>query len=104
MAAHPTKLTFYGHSAFRIDTPSGHVLLIDPWIRNPSNPNAEQDLAELKKVDLIFVTHGHFDHVGDAVEIAKRTRAKLVATFDLATAMVNLLIHDISEKRSVSPV
>ncbi len=86
-----TKLTWYGHAAFRIDTPSGKVVLIDPWITNPSNPNGKTDVAALKQVDLILITHGHFDHVGDAVDIAKRTKAKLVATFDLAHAIVTEL-------------
>lgn len=37
-----TKLTWYGHSAFRIDTPSGKSILIDPWITNPSNPSGDR--------------------------------------------------------------
>jgi L-ascorbate metabolism protein UlaG (beta-lactamase superfamily) len=85
------KLTWYGHAAFRIDTPSGKVVLIDPWITNPANPNGKADLAALKQADLILVSHGHFDHVGDAVDIAKRTKAKLVSTFDLGRALVNEL-------------
>jgi L-ascorbate metabolism protein UlaG (beta-lactamase superfamily) len=86
-----TTLTWYGHAAFKIVTPSGHVLLLDPWITNPSNPNGKQDLEDIKKADYILVTHGHFDHVGDAVEIAKRTGAHLVANFDLGHAMVDYL-------------
>lgn len=83
----PTELTWYGHAAFRIKTPGGKVLLIDPWIGNPSNKRAKEDLAALKQVDLILITHGHFDHVGDAVEIARKTGARLVATFDLGNAL-----------------
>ncbi|HVK75128.1 MAG TPA: metal-dependent hydrolase [Kofleriaceae bacterium] len=83
-----TKLTWYGHAAFRIDTPSGKVLLVDPWITNPANPNGKDDLARLNQADLILVTHGHSDHVGDAVAIGKKTKAKLVTTFDLGRAMV----------------
>lgn len=83
-----TQLTWYGHSAFRIETPQGKVLLIDPWIANPANKSGKEELAKLTKADLILITHGHFDHVGDAVEIAKRTGAKLVATFDLGTSLV----------------
>jgi len=89
----PTKsqLTWFGHAAFRLVTPSGKVILIDPWITNPLNPNGKQDLADLKKVDLILVSHGHADHVGDAVEIAKRTKAKLVTSFDQAQAYIRYL-------------
>lgn len=86
-AAETAKVTWYGHAAFKVVTPGGKVLLVDPWISNPANPNAKKDLEGLQKVDLIFLTHGHTDHIGDSVEIAKKTGAKLVATFDLQKAM-----------------
>ncbi len=86
-----TQLTWYGQSAFKIVTPSGKVLLVDPWLSNPVFENAKDEIAGLKHVDLILITHGHSDHVGDAVDIGKKTGAKLVATFDLADAMVKHL-------------
>ena len=86
-----TKLTWYGQSAYKIVTPGGKTLLIDPWIRNPKNPNAEKDLGDLEKVDVIFLTHGHSDHVGDSVEIAKKTGAKLACGLDLAVAVKMVL-------------
>jgi L-ascorbate metabolism protein UlaG (beta-lactamase superfamily) len=86
-----TQLTWYGQSAFKVVTPGGKVLLIDPWLTNPVFERGKEEIAALKDVDLILVTHGHSDHVGDAVEIGKRTRAKLVATFDLSAAIVSAL-------------
>src|SRR5436190_358210 len=86
-----SQLTWYGQSAFKIVTPSGNVLLIDPWLTNPVYKRGKEEIAALKRVELILITHGHSDHVGDAVEIAKRTRAKLVATYDLGDAMVKSL-------------
>jgi L-ascorbate metabolism protein UlaG (beta-lactamase superfamily) len=86
-----THVTWYGHAAFKILTPSGKVLLVDPWITNPLNPTGKEDLAAMDKVDLLLITHGHFDHVGDAVEIAKNTKARLVTSFDQAQAYVRYL-------------
>ncbi|MBE9010471.1 MBL fold metallo-hydrolase, partial [Pseudanabaenaceae cyanobacterium LEGE 13415] len=85
-----TQLQWYGQSAFKLTTPSGKVLLIDPWLANPVNPNGKTDLANLNRADLILVTHGHFDHVGDAIAIAKKTNAPLVSTFDLGRALVSV--------------
>jgi len=87
-AAEKAQITWYGHAAFKVVTPSGKVLLVDPWITNPANPNGKKDLEILNKVDLIFLTHGHGDHIGDSVDIAKKSGARLVAIFDLQKAMV----------------
>lgn len=89
-----TKLTWHGHAAFEVVTPGGAVLLIDPWLKNPVNPNAQENkdpLAAFEKVDYILITHGHFDHVGDAVALAKKTGARLVSNFELGNNMAKLL-------------
>ena len=78
-----TQVTWYGQSAFKIVTPQGHVLFVDPWLENPMNKHGKEDLAAIDRADLILVSHGHFDHVGAAAAIARKTRARLVATFDL---------------------
>jgi len=86
-----TQLSWYGHAAFKIKTATGKILLIDPWIENPAFTSGKDELARLDHVDLIFLTHGHSDHVGNTVEIGKRTRATLVSNFDLNAAMVSVL-------------
>ncbi len=64
------KLTWLGHATFRIETPAGKIILVDPWVMgNPMCPPAEKDV---KKVDIMLCTHGHGDHIGDAVEIAQK--------------------------------
>ena len=87
-SASPTEITFFGHSAFRVTTPSGKVLLIDPWITNPTNKNGDKDLASLEKVHWILLTHGHGDHIGNSVKIARSTGARLVTTPELMKALV----------------
>jgi L-ascorbate metabolism protein UlaG (beta-lactamase superfamily) len=86
-----TQLTWYGQSAYKIVTPAGKVLLVDPWLNNPLFKNAKEEINNLNQVDLILLTHGHGDHVGDSVEIGKKTGAKLVANVDLSAAVVSVL-------------
>jgi L-ascorbate metabolism protein UlaG (beta-lactamase superfamily) len=75
------KLTWLGHATFRIETPSGKTVLVDPWVMgNPMCPQAEKDV---KKLDIMLCTHGHFDHIGDAVEIAKRHNPAVVGIPEL---------------------
>ena len=85
-----TKLHWYGHAAWRIETPSGGVILIDPWLTAPTNPD-KNSIAELGRVDYILVTHGHTDHIHDLVEIGKKTGAKLLAPYGLMFNLVSVL-------------
>jgi L-ascorbate metabolism protein UlaG (beta-lactamase superfamily) len=93
-SAAPTKVTWHGHAAFEIVTPKGAVLMIDPWLGNPLNPAAQggkDAVAAVARLNYILLTHGHFDHVGDAVALAKRTGAKLIANFELGSQLVSRL-------------
>jgi L-ascorbate metabolism protein UlaG (beta-lactamase superfamily) len=85
-----TTIHFYGHVAFRIETPSGGVFLFDPWLGSPTNPEKDS-VAKLGKVDYILLTHGHRDHLGESVAIAKKTGAVLVAPYGLAFNMKSVL-------------
>lgn len=74
-----TQITYLGHGAFQIDT-AGKTLLIDPFFTG--NPSATVS-ADKVAADFIVVTHGHGDHVGDTVAIAKRTGALVIANFEI---------------------
>ncbi|MBM7578935.1 metal-dependent hydrolase [Jeotgalibacillus terrae] len=77
------KIFYHGHSVVKIET-NGKTILIDPFI----NGNEQTDLkADDQNPDVILLTHGHNDHVGDTVEIAKRSGALVVAPFELANYM-----------------
>ncbi len=81
MNLHGIKLTWLGHATFRIETPEGATVLIDPWVMG--NPACPQNEKTVKKVDVMLCTHGHFDHIGDAVEIAKKHNPTVVGIFEL---------------------
>jgi len=75
------KLTWYGHSSFLVRSPQGSVVLIDPFLTG--NPVYEEKRAEIKEADVIALTHGHADHVGDTLEIYQRLRPKVVGMYEL---------------------
>jgi len=78
------KVTWFGHSAFKVEV-EGKVILFDPWLKNPKNPNPN---VSIDKCDLICVTHGHSDHgTEESVEISKKTKAPVVAIFELANEL-----------------
>ena len=75
----PLTFTWFGHSVWSIATPQ-HTLLVDPFFDdNPAAPCKADSVA----ADFIFLTHGHFDHVSDAAQIAKRTGATVVAIYEI---------------------
>jgi L-ascorbate metabolism protein UlaG (beta-lactamase superfamily) len=75
------KLTWLGHAAFRIDTPDGKVVVIDPWIL--TNPMCPEKNKKFDRIDTMLVTHGHFDHIADAVELGKKFKPQVVGIFEL---------------------
>jgi L-ascorbate metabolism protein UlaG (beta-lactamase superfamily) len=87
-------ITFWGQSAFKLES-GGKTVLIDPWItENPLSPVTVDDIT---KADLILITHDHFDHIGDTaagghaadtIAIAKKTGAQVVAVFETAARLL----------------
>lgn len=76
------QITFLGHAAFKLLSPQGLVILIDPFLKN--NPKTPATMKEIEKADLILVTHGHGDHLGDAISTAQKTNAPVMAIAELA--------------------
>ena len=77
-----TTLTWLGHATFRLDTASGKRIYVDPFLNG--NPKCPEGETTPDRVDLIALTHGHGDHVGDTVELAKKHGATVVAPVELA--------------------
>ncbi|HXI09191.1 MAG TPA: metal-dependent hydrolase [Thermodesulfobacteriota bacterium] len=73
------KITYQGHSCFTL-TSGSHSIIIDPFLSG--NPTAVVKPDDIK-VEAVLVTHGHADHLGDAVEISKRNKAQIIAPFEL---------------------
>jgi L-ascorbate metabolism protein UlaG (beta-lactamase superfamily) len=74
------NITWYGHSAFLLESAEGKQVLIDPWLENPSAP---KDAKDISNIDLILVTHGHSDHLGNTIDLAKRTNALVISIFEI---------------------
>lgn len=79
------SVTFYGHAAFKL-AGAGVAVLIDPWL---SNPLLATPVDKVGEIDLILVTHGHGDHVGDTVAVAQKTGATVVAIHELSVILAN---------------
>ena len=74
-------ITWLGHATFLLRTPGGKRVLLDPWLTG--NPSCPESLKKPGKVDLILVSHGHFDHMDDLVNVARDSGAPVVGIFEL---------------------
>src|SRR5476649_2585421 len=106
-----TELLWLGQASFRIKSPGGKVIVIDPWLTNgPKAPAAYKDLNALGKVDLLLVTHAHVDHLGDAPAIAKLNNTVLYGPADMVTPLITLGIlpanlgHRFNKSGHVTPL
>jgi L-ascorbate metabolism protein UlaG (beta-lactamase superfamily) len=75
------SFTWIGHGTWKARSAKGKEILIDPWVMN--NPAAPETLKTVDKCDLMLITHGHFDHIHDALEIARRTKPTIVTNHEI---------------------
>ncbi len=80
LETHGNKLTWLGHATFKITTPSGKVIVVDPWV--DGNPVCPKAAKKLSRVDTVLITHGHGDHIGDAVKIAKKFKPQVISIYE----------------------
>ena len=86
-----TEVLWLGQAATRITTPGGKVIMIDPWLTtNPKTPAAFKAIESIGKVDLILVTHAHFDHFADAPALAKMHKAPMYGPAGMNQSVVAL--------------
>jgi len=75
------SFTWVGHGTWKVRSANWKEIIIDPWVMN--NPVAPEKVKKVEKCDLMLITHGHFDHVYDALEIAKEHKPKIVTNFEI---------------------
>jgi len=107
-----TDILWLGQAGFRIKTPGGKIIVVDPWITGgpKTPPQYKNDLAAIGPVDLLLVTHAHVDHIGDAPALAKMHNTKLYGPADMVTPLIHLgvlpadLGHRFNKSGSVTPL
>lgn len=81
------EITYLGHSAFKIKSSEGKIVVLDPWLED--NPMCPQQHKKLEHIDILAVTHTHFDHIGESVEIAKEHKPKVVGILEFCLWMAS---------------
>ncbi len=107
-----TEILWLGQAGFRIKSPGGKIIVIDPWITGgPKTPAIyKNDLAALGPVDLLLVTHAHVDHIGDAPDLAKMHKTQLYGPADMITPLITLgvmpaeLTHRFNKSGRITPL
>jgi L-ascorbate metabolism protein UlaG (beta-lactamase superfamily) len=93
MALNPeVSFTWLGHGTWKVRSAKQKEVLIDPWVMN--NPVTPPNLKTVDKCDLMLITHAHFDHIGDALEIAKKTKPTIVTIHELGVWLGSKGIDD----------
>lgn len=97
MARPRLSITWLGHSTFILTLPTGKRILIDPWLGNPNCPPELAKPDALAPIDLILVTHGHFDHITDVVAAQRATGAPVIAQYEVAQYFKQKGLTDVRE-------
>lgn len=85
------ELVWLGQSAFKITSPGGRVIVTDPWLRtNPRTPAPYKQLEHFGRIDVLLVSHGHFDHIADAAALAQMYKVPLRSPGDLNNTLMTL--------------
>ena len=87
------KLTWLGHATFLLEA-QGKKVLIDPWLKN--NPTCPEELKDVDSIDVIAITHAHNDHMDDALDVAKKTDAHVIAITELGDWLETMGIENVS--------
>lgn len=80
-------ITWLGHATFLVETPGKKHIVLDPWLAG--NPKCPEEYQSLNKADAILISHGHFDHMGSAVELAQRTDAPVISNFEIGAYLAS---------------
>ena len=91
------SITWLGHSTFLIGLPGGTRLVTDPWLGNPNCPPQYAKPEALGKIDLILASHGHSDHLGDAVAVARATGAPIVCGFEVGLYLTDKGLQNVKD-------
>ena len=91
------SITWLGHSTFLIVFPNGKRVVTDPWLGNPNCPPQFAKPEALKPVDLILVSHGHSDHTGDVIPLARATNAPVVCLFEVGIYLTEKGLKDVRD-------
>lgn len=84
-------ITFLGHACFKLISPHGTAVLIDPWLKD--NPQASTGIENIDRLHYILVSHGHGDHLGDTIELAGQTGATVISMPEIAHYLIQKGLH-----------
>lgn len=87
------RVTWLGHGTFQLELPGGETILIDPWTAgNPAFPKDHR----FTRIDTLLITHGHFDHIGDAIPLAKQFRPRVIGIYELCAWLESKVVESTS--------